>query len=178
MRKPGRRQAGLTLLEILVSLLLISIVSLATGWIITSLGLIGGVQLSSGRHERPARLRTLAMEYVQAEMEYLRNYSYVYFRDKGSCEPSSELPEPFAASRQVPPPGAYWPNEPEVPSRFYAARIVIENESVATPAGYPSPVPPNCFPRRVTVSVYLTAADADVVPGVIFARGATVFSPR
>ena len=87
------RETGLTLLEVLVSLLLLTIVALANSAIIRSLGLLGVAQSSSD--QRPARLRTLAMEYVQAEMEYLANYPYISFRDAGACDPANGLATPF-----------------------------------------------------------------------------------
>lgn len=167
-------ETGLTLLEVLVSLLLLTFVALANSAIIRSLGLLGVAQSSSD--QRPARLRTLAMEYVQAEMEYLHNWPYPYFRNPSACSPSNGLPTPFTSPRRVP--SAYLAGEPRLPSPFYAADIVIAtDESVVNPGA-----PPNdCRPRRLTVNVYLTAADAPVTPGgsggVIFTRGETARAP-
>ena len=178
MSEPSRRrEAGLTLLEVLVSMLLISIVALANGAVIRSLGLIGVVQFSPSRFERPARLRTLAMEFVQAEMEYLNNWSYEHFRDSSACNPTNGLPSPFPNPRRAP---ANYLNadEPRLPPQFAAADILIGNEPVVTPGVAPT----DCRPRRITVNLYLTAADAPATPGgsggTVFVRGETAMAPR
>lgn len=174
MRMLRDKEHGLTLLEVMVSLLLLTIVALANSAIIRSLGLVGVAQSSSD--QRPARLRTMAMEYVQAELEYLENYPYPYFRDAAACNPTNGLPTPFAVARRVP--TAYLTREPTLPAPFYAADIlVVTDESVVNPD-----TPPNdCRPRRITVNVYLTAADAPGAPGgsggVIFVRGETARAP-
>ena len=174
MRMPREREGGLTLLEVMVSLLLLTIVALANSAIIRSLGLVGVVQSSSD--QRPARLRTLAMEYVQAEMEYLENYPYPYFRDAAACSPTNGLPPPFTSIRRIP--ATYLTSEPRLPVPFYAADILVNtDESVVNPD-----TPPNdCRPRRITVNVYLTAVDAPATPGgsegVIFVRGETARAP-
>ncbi len=168
------RETGLTLLEVMVSLLLLTIVALANSAIIRSLGLLGVAQSSSD--QRPARLRTLAMEYVQAEMEYLANYPYISFRDAGACDPANGLATPFLEARRIP--AGYLTSEPRLPAPFSAADILIAtDESVVNPG-----TPPNdCRPRRVTVNVYLHAADAPATPGgsggVIFVRGETARAP-
>lgn len=170
MRRVRSRESGLTLLEILISLLLISVVALASGWLIISLGLIGSTRFSADTH-RPARLRTLAMEYVQAEFEYLRNWPYAYFRDDNACNPTGGLPSPFPTARQVPP-GYLNANEPRLPPQFAYARILISSESVVSPGTTPN----DCRPRRITVNVYLESGDE--AAGRIFVRGETVRSPR
>ena len=170
------RQSGLTVLEILISLLLLSTVVLANGVLVRALGLLGAAQASPSRYERPARLRTLAMEFVQAEMEYLENYPYPYFRDAAACSPTNGLPTPFTSIRRIP--ATYLTSEPRLPVPFYAADILINtDESVVNPD-----TPPNdCRPRRITVNVYLTAVDAPATPGgsggVIFVRGETARAP-
>lgn len=178
MIRGGRAsEKGVTLLEIMISLVLLSIVALANGALIRSLGLIGVVQFSANRYERPARVRTLAMEYAQAETEYLQNWAYEYFRDVASCNPEQGLPTPFASVRRVP---ASYLNvtEPRLPALFVAADIVMTSEPVVAPGGAPN----DCRPRRITVNVYLQAADPPVTPGgtggVVFLQSATVRAPR
>lgn len=167
-------ERGLTMLEILLSMFLLSAVALASGALIRSLGVLGVVQFSPTRHERPARLRTLAMEYVQAEMELLRNRSYDVLRDASACAPGS--PTPIAAARRVPSPDPYLVGEPEVPPLFAAADIVITSEPVVGAA------PNGCAPRRITVLVYLKPSDVPATvgesSGVVFLRGETVRAPQ
>lgn len=173
MKGHDRCERGLTLLEVLISFLLLSIVILANSAIIRSLGLLGVAQSSSD--QRPARLRTLAMEYVQTEMEYLQSWPYEHFRDSAACNPSNGLPTPFANPRRVP--TTYLSGEPLLPSPFFAADIVVTDEPVVNPGTAPL----DCRPRRITVNVYLTAADAPATPGgsggVTFGRGETARAP-
>jgi hypothetical protein len=166
----------LTLLEILVSLSVLALVVVANSAVVRALGLLGVAQFSDSRFERPARLRTLAMEYIQAELEYLRSYPYDYFRDEAACNPTNGLSTPLAPARRVP--TAYLnAREPRLPAPFAAADIIIESEAVVSP-GTP---PEDCRPRRVTLQVYLISADVPATPGgaggVIFSRGATVRAP-
>lgn len=165
MRRAAAR--GFTLLEVMVSLLLLSAVALAGGSVIRSLGVLGVVQYSSQRDDHPARLRTLAMEYAQAELEYLKNYAYDRFRDGAACNPSAGLPVPFATARRVP--DTYLAaDEPPLPALFAKADILIANEPVVSPAAAPY----DCRPRRITVRVYLKASDAPAAPG---GNGGVVF---
>ena len=167
-------QNGLSLLEVLIAMLLLSGVALSNGVLIRSLGLLGVSQVSGSRYERPARARTLAMEYVQAELEYLRNRSYMEIRDAAACTPSPGLPTPLADARRVP--TTYIDaNEPRLPSLLAAADILFANEPIAGLA------PDGCAPRRISILVYLQSPD---VPGsiggggVVFLRAETARSLR
>jgi hypothetical protein len=115
------------------------------------------------------------MEYIQAEMEYLRNRPYAALRDPLCPSPTLMLDRPGPGSGpggRVPVPNGYLPGEPELPNSFYAADIVIEDEPIVGTA------PNNCLPRRISVRVYLTEADVltsvEKPDGEIFARGVTV----
>jgi hypothetical protein len=170
-------QQGLSILEIMVSLMLLSVVALSGGSVIRSLGMLGVVQFSQGRDDRPARLRTLAMEYAQAELEYLRNWSYDRFRDAAACNPSPGLPTPFAAARRVP--DTYLTaDEPPLPALFNSADILVASEPVVNPRGAPN----DCRPRRITVRVYLYQGDAPATPGgsggIVFLESVTVRALR
>lgn len=174
---PLRRTAecGLTLLEVLVALLLLStVVVLTSGALIRALGVMGSVQYSSTRYERPARLRTLAMEYIQAEMEFLRNKSYDVLRDASVCNPGP--PATISSGRRVPAPDPYLAGEPQVPPLFAAADVVLTTEPIVGVA------PSGCAPRRITVLVYLTPTDVPVTvggsSGVVFLRGETARSSQ
>lgn len=170
-------QHGFTLPEILVSMFLLTLVALANSALIRSLGLLGNSQFSTSRYERPARMRTLAMEYVQAEMEFLRNHDYREFRDASACNPPGS-PAPIASARRVPAPGPYLTSEPQLPPPFSAADILLSDEPVVNPQS-----PPNdCRPRRVTVLVYYLPGDVPVTigdpSGTVFLRGETVKAIR
>ena len=168
-------QRGVSLLEVLIAMLLLSSVALSHGVLLRSLGLLGVSQFSSARYERPARVRTLSMEYMQAEMEYLRNRSYMEIRDAAACNPSPGLPVSLASARRVP--TTYVDaNEPRLPSLLAAADILLANEPVAGVA------PDGCAPRRISVVVYFQGLDVPASiggsGGVIFMRAETVRSLR
>jgi hypothetical protein len=155
------RTNGLTLLEVLVSLQLLAVVLLA---MLPVMHLASGATGSVG--VAPARLRTLASEYLAAELEYLRSWDYGRLRG-ALCTLGSSTP--FPERRRVPP--AYldeW--EPHLPPPFYAAEVELQDEPVLGSA------PDGCGPRRITVRVYRTAADA--ARGQVFAWTATVRAPR
>lgn len=156
-----RQASGLTLLEVLVSLQVLVVVLLA---MLPVVHLASGAVGSAGTV--PARLRTIATEYLEAELEYLRSWDYGHFRG-ALCSLGSGAP--FPESRRVPP--AYldeW--EPRLPPQFYAADVELSDEPILGSA------PGGCGPRRITVRVYRTAADAE--SGRAFARVATVRAPR
>ncbi len=175
MSATGASQRGLSLLEVLIAMLLLSGVALSTGVLIRSLGLLGVSQVSGARFERPARVRTLAMEYVQAELEYLRNRSYMEIRDAAACNPSPGLPAPLASARRVP--TAYIDaDEPRLPGLLAAADILFANEPVSGVA------PDGCAPRRISIFAYLQSSDIPTSigggGGVVFIRAETVRSLR
>jgi hypothetical protein len=175
VRTRGRGETGISIIEILISVLLISAVVVANGALIRSLGLLGITQSTPNRFERPARLRTVAMEYIQAELEYLRNRPYEAFNLTAPCAVGfTNLPQrPGLGSPGIPgtvPANGYLPGEPPLPGPFAAAQIAVASEPITGVAPF------GCPPRQVSVAVYLTAAD--VASGVVFARGVTAVSPR
>ncbi|MDR5684493.1 MAG: hypothetical protein QN163_10815 [Armatimonadota bacterium] len=166
-----RREAGFSLLEVIVSLQLLALVvlvllplnRLALGTIAYASGAVGYAPVHT---EHPARLRTSAAEYVHAELEYLRSRGYAAFA-AAHCPLSAEpRPDPV---RDVPPDylGAH---EPRIPPGFARARIRVEDEQVHGVA------PDGCYPRRITVLLYRT--DEDAAAARPFARGAILLSPR
>jgi hypothetical protein len=181
MRLASRRSGGLTLLEILVAIFLVSIVALASGVLIRSLGLLGVSQFSSARYERPARLRTQAIEYVQAELEFLRNAGYLRVRDSAACLPGDPT-QPYPAQRRVTPSGSSGyvsPEEPRLPAAFGAADVLVSPEPVAPYVQAP-PAGQDCRPRRTTIRVFLPGDTPGAIggSGEVFARGESVSSPR
>ncbi|MDR7482741.1 MAG: prepilin-type N-terminal cleavage/methylation domain-containing protein [Armatimonadota bacterium] len=174
---PRKPDGGFTLIEVVIAMLLLGIVALGSSGVVRSLGLLGRSQISSDRHERPARLRTLAMEYIQAELEYLQNRSYYALRDASACNPPG-APTPIAAARRVP--SSYLDaSEPRLPASFAAADIIITTDPTITAPASP---PLDCRPRVMSVTVYLAPGDLPAVPGgaggTPFIRGATARSWR
>lgn len=158
------RQSGLTLLEVLVSLHLLAVAFLA----LLPLVQLGAPALAFGPEARvpgPARLRTLAVRYLEAEVEYLRSWSYARFRS-AACGVSG--PPPLPERRRIP--DSYLPEEPLLPREFAAAEVAIEDEPVLGPA------PHGCGPRRIAVRLYRTREDA--VEGRAFARAVLLRARR
>ncbi|MDR5708464.1 MAG: hypothetical protein QN172_07720 [Armatimonadota bacterium] len=158
------RQSGLTLLEVLVSLHLLAVAFLA----LLPLIRMGASALASGPDSvvpGPARLRTLAARYLEAELEYLRSWSYARLR---SVDCGVSGPPPLAELRRIP--GSYLPGEPLLPQEFAVAEIEIEDEPVLGPA------PDGCGPRRIAVRLYRTAEDA--ANGRTFARAVLLRARR
>ncbi len=158
------RQSGLTLLEVLVSLQLLTIALLA----MLPLVRLGTAALASAPDASvpgPARLRTLAARYLEAELEYLRSWDYAWFRSAACRMPG---PDPVPERRRVP--EAYLEEEPHLPRGFFAAEIEVGDEPVL---GTP---PEGCGLRRVTVRLYRT--EADVEGKRAFAQGVLLRAPR
>lgn len=175
MKARWRGETGLGIVEIMISILLISAVVVANSSLIRSLGLLGVTQSTPSRFERPARLRTLAIEFIQAELEYLRNRAYETFNPTAPCAIGFiNVPQRSGAVSPgltgVVPADGYLPGEPQLPSSFAAARIDIADEPITGTA------PNGCPPRRVSVTVFLTASD--LTGGTEFIRGVTAVAPR
>ncbi len=158
------RQSGLTLLEVLVSLQVLTVALLA---------LLPLVQLSTAAlavvptasAPGPARLRTLATRYLEAELEYLRSLGYVRFRSS-RCRMSG--PPPLSELRRVP--GDDLDGEPRLPREFFAAEVEVADEPVA------GSVPDGCGPRRIVVRLYRTEEDAE--RGNAFAHATLLLARR
>jgi hypothetical protein len=169
----GRRDAGFSLLEVVVSLqvlvlvvlVLLPVNRLALGVIAQSSALIGSGSHGDGKH--PARLRTLAVEYVHAKLEYLRSRGYELVR---SAECTLASTQPVADAVRLVPPSYIGRGEPRVPPQFARARVQVQDEEVY------GVVADGCRPRRVVVSLYRTEGDA--AADRPFARAATVLAPR
>lgn len=166
---------GVTLLEILVALLILSIVVLASGAAVgRAIGFLG-VSQSSLRTERPARLRTIAMEYILAETEFLRNKAYDDLRDASTCIVGT-LPLVHPYRRILQDGAGLLTGEPSVPPPFYAADIAITNEGNVNING--------CYLRRISVYLYLRQSELPddgsigTGKGTVFVRGDTARAPR
>jgi prepilin-type N-terminal cleavage/methylation domain-containing protein len=164
-------QRGLSLVELLVAMLLVTVVALVIGGLTKALGVLGITQFAPGRYERPARARTLAIEYAQAEMEYLRGLPYHRLRNAATCTVPG-APSPLPAARRITPAGGGEPGEPPLPALFAAADIVVQDYEAAS----------SCGVRRITIYVYRNLGDAPASPGeppgAFFLRADVARSPE
>ncbi len=144
------RQSGLTLLEVLVSLQLL-IVALLAMLPLVRLSTSALAVIPTASAPGPARLRTLATRYLEAELEYLRSFPYARFRSS-RCPMSG--PPPLPELRRIPGDDLL-DGEPRLPEEFFAAEIEVADEPVG------GAVPDGCGPRRVVVRLYRTAEDAE-----------------
>jgi prepilin-type N-terminal cleavage/methylation domain-containing protein len=122
-----RRPRGFSIIEVIVALTLIAIVSLVS-WAYTAqvrhfsavaLGLIG--EHSSTPQNRTARLRTIASEWMQAELEYIRQLGYEGLCTSASCT----LYVPFTDCTGTAAQGAPLAEGPASPAQFPHGRIVV-----------------------------------------------------
>ena len=121
------RPRGFSTIEVVVAATLIAIVSLAS-WAYTAqvrsfslfaLGLIG--EHSSTPQNQTARLRTIASEWMQAELEYIRQLGY-----EGLCTSTScTLYVPFTDCTGTTAQGAPLSQGPAQPPEFPYGRIVV-----------------------------------------------------
>ncbi|MCS7236427.1 MAG: hypothetical protein RMM30_10705 [Armatimonadota bacterium] len=139
MADPVRREAGSSLVETLVSIQLVALV-MAMTWPAYRLVLSSTEPSGGGAFT----VRSRAVRYVQAELEYLRSLSYLRFRDPTRCAP--QAPPPFPPLRVLPAEAEHGEPLPGPPLR--RAEVRVEDEPVA------GPPPGGCGLRRVTVLVY------------------------
>ncbi len=145
------RVAGSSLLEIVVSLQL-AVVLLSALWPIQRI-----LMAASQDESLSVAVRTRAMRFVQAELEYLRSLEYGRFRDPSRCALAG--PAPFPPVRSLP--EGREPDEPVLPVFLARAEIRIEDE---TYAGEPRD---GCGPRRVWVVVYHPRSAEPLVRGAL-----------
>lgn len=156
----GRGQRGLSLLEVLVALTLVAIVMFGSMFVVlratapagTSVPAEGGAaQLTqrllaqigrarTGFADRPARAKTVATHWVQAELEYLRSLGFsllqdclLYPSDPNECSPPYQR-SGAVVYRDIRSAADLAPGEMALPPGFGAARIVLEAEELE-PAG-------------------------------------------
>ena len=159
VRTPGNGLRGFSTLEVLVALTLIAIVSLVS-WASTSritsfstvaLGLIGahGPTVQA----KPARLYTIATEWVQAELEYVRQLGYEGMCASASCTVYVPFTDCTGAQTQAVP----FSEGPPQPVEFPYGRIVVSWDP-HTPVDS-STTPATNYLQLVEVDVYRTQAD-------------------
>jgi hypothetical protein len=159
VRTHGHGLRGFSTLEVIIALTLIAIVSLVS-WASTSriisfstvaLGLIGTHAPTA--QAKPARLYTIATEWVQAELEYARQLGYEGMCISASCTVYVPSTDCTAAQTQ----GAPFSEGPSQPAEFPFGRIVVSwDPNTPTDA---STTPVTSYLQLVEVDVYRTQAD-------------------
>lgn len=165
----GRRQAGLSMLEVLVALTLVVVVMLASVQLVTRVvAQIGSAETALA--ERPARAKTRATQWVQAELEYLRSLGFVELQ-RILLDPTGQTPQWLGSSstgtvyRDITPGwSSLAPGEMPLPPGFERARVAVEAEALSSLEGGTGPCTTNCVINafRVRVALYRQASD---VPG-------------
>jgi hypothetical protein len=150
---------GFSTIEAVVALTLIAIVSLVswaytanvTSFSVVALGLIG--EHSTAPQQQTARLRTIASEWIQAELEYARQLGY-----EGLCASSScTLYVPFTDCTGAAAQGAPLSQGPGQPTEFPYGQVVVSWDP-NTPVDA-STTPSTNYLQLVEVDLYRTQAD-------------------
>jgi hypothetical protein len=159
VRTPGHGLRGFSTLEVLVALTLIAIVSLVS-WASTSritsfstvaLGLIGAH--APPAQAKPARLHTIATEWIQAQLEFARQLGYEGMCNSASCTVYVPSKDCTGAQTQAAP----FSEGPPQPAEFPYGRIVVSWDP-NTPTDS-STTPSTNYLQLVEVDVYRTQAD-------------------
>lgn len=159
VRTPGNGLRGFSTLEVIVALTLIAIVSLVS-WASTSritsfstvaLGLIGAHAPTA--QAKPARLHTIATEWIQAQLEFARQLGYEGMCNSASC--TVYVPSTDCTGAQ--PQAAPFSEGPAQPAEFPYGRLVVTWDP-NTPVDS-STTPSTNYLQLVKVDVYRTQAD-------------------
>jgi hypothetical protein len=151
---------GFSTIEAVVALTLIAIVSLVswaysanvTSFSAVALGLIGE-HSTTPQQQQTARSRTIASEWIQAELEYARQLGY-----EGLCTSSNcTLYVPFTDCTGAAAQGAPLSQGPVQPAEFPYGRVVVSWDP-NTPVDS-STTPATNYLQLVDVDLYRTQAD-------------------
>ncbi len=162
-----RREGGLSMLEVVVALTLLGVIALASTQLVTRAAvLIGSSQTVHA--ERAARAKTRAIQWVQAELEYLKSLQFARLW-RIALDPASQNPpwnggDGIAYRDITPDRSSLAPGEMPLPPSFERARVVVEVEALE---------PPGCTANcqiaslRIRVALYRRAADLPPSPSEI-----------
>ncbi len=169
----SREQAGLSMLEVVVALTLVVTVLLASVGIVTrSVAQVGYARTPHA--ERAARAKTVASQWLQAELEYMRSLGFRklldIFLDPSSPTTWSPPDAPYQRSgaivyRDITQTSGKAIGETPLPRDFDRGRVTIMVEALE-PAGCTS----NCLVSVLRVGVELFRSNGDSAP---FVMGAT-----
>ncbi len=160
MRK-GNRESGLSMLEVVVALTLVAVVMLASVQLVTrAVAQIGSARTEKA--ERAARAKTVALQWLQGELDYLRSRGYGYLTE-AYLNPSGGWTRSGAAVQRTITRTNKEPGENALPQGFARATVTLEVEGLE---GCPSA----CVISVMRVRVRLYREEADTLP---FVEGAT-----
>jgi len=157
--KRSKGLLGFSTIEVIVALTLIAIVSLVslaytanvTSFSAVALGLIG--EHSTTPQQQTARLRTIASEWIQAELEYARQLGYEGLCASSSCTLYVPSTDCTGGTAQVAP----LSEGPAQPTEFPYGRVVVSWDP-NTPVDS-STTPSTNYLQLVEVDLYRTSAD-------------------
>ncbi|MDR7416394.1 MAG: hypothetical protein QN193_04530 [Armatimonadota bacterium] len=153
--------AGLSMLEVVVALTLVAAVVLASVQLVTrAVAQIGSARTEQAEH--PARAKTVALQWLQGELDYLRSRGYGYLTQK-YLDPGGDWVRSGAAVRRTITRTNKEPGESALPPGFEKAEVILEVEGLE---GCPS----NCVIAVMRARVRLYRQEGDPVP---FVEGAT-----
>ncbi len=154
------RQAGLGMLEVLVATSLVILVLLASVQVVTrTVAQIGYARTPQA--ERAARAKSVALHWLQAELEYLRSRGYGYLTE-AYLRPSGAWVsvDGGAAVERTITPTEKEPGESALPRDFAKAVVRVEVEGVE---GCPN----SCVISVMRVWVRLYRSESDSEPFVV-----------
>jgi len=164
--QPAQRpwtQAGLNMLEVLVSVSLVVLVLLASVQVVTRVAAQIGYA-TTAQAGRPARVKSTAHQWLQGELDYLRSRGYGYLTE-AYLNPSGgwQAVSGGAAVERTITPTSREPGENPLPRDFAKAVVRVEVEGVEG-------CPDACAISVMRVWVRLYRDESDTVP---FVLGAT-----
>lgn len=158
-----RGQAGLSMLEVLVATSLVILVLLASVQAVTrTVAQIGYARTPQA--ERAARAKSVALHWLQAELDYLRSRGYGYLTEAYLWPSGAWVSvDGGAAVERTITPTAKEPGESALPRDFAKAVVRVEVEGVEG-------CPDSCVISVIRVWVRLYRSESDSAP---FGVGAT-----
>ncbi|MCS7172444.1 MAG: hypothetical protein N0A24_03395 [Armatimonadetes bacterium] len=154
-------EGGLSLLEVVVALTLVAVVMLASVQLVTrAVAQIGSARTEQA--ERPARAKTVALQWLQGELDYLRSRGYGYLV-QNYLSPTGDWVRSGASVQRTITRARKEPGESVLPVGFEKAEVILEVEGLEG-------CPGNCMIAVMRARVRLYREEGDAVP---FVEGAT-----
>jgi hypothetical protein len=161
LRRVLESGAGLSMLEVVVALTLVAVVVLASVQLVTrAVAQIGSARTEQA--ERPARAKTVALQWLQGELDYLRSRGYGYLTEN-YLNPGGDWIRSGAAVQRTLTRTNKEPGENALPPGFEKAEVILEVEGLE---GCPN----NCVIAVMRARVRLYRQEGDARP---FVEGAT-----
>jgi prepilin-type N-terminal cleavage/methylation domain-containing protein len=124
------RDRGFTIVEIIVAMVLVSIVLMAS--VQLTIAMLRIVGRTGSPEERPARLRSVATAWAQAELEFIQQIGF--YTACPSALPSCSFWSPRDCTGYPAVfPDPYAGDGPKPPEAFYAVHIVVDYDPTGPP---------------------------------------------